>query len=66
MIFVAVLKDEFRVEPKNKKVVQGETIMLECSPPRGHPEPIVYWKKNGVNLDLESNKRFVFMMVYYY
>lgn len=55
---VAVLRDEFRTEPKNKKVIQGETVILECGPPRGHPEPIVYWKKNGQNLEIESNKRF--------
>lgn len=55
--FVVVLRDEFRTEPKNKKVIQGETVILECGPPRGHPEPIVYWKKNGQNLEIESNKR---------
>lgn len=24
--------------------------MLECVPPRGHPEPSVSWKKNGVRV----------------
>ena len=55
------MREEFRVEPKNKKVVQGETIILECGPPRGHPEPVVYWKKNDQDLDLDSNKRYVHM-----
>lgn len=54
---LSVLRDEFRVEPKNKKAVQGETTLLECGPPKGHPEPVVSWKKNGQTLDLESNKR---------
>ncbi|KAF6206552.1 hypothetical protein GE061_017786 [Apolygus lucorum] len=52
-----VLKDEFRQEPQNLRAAQGETAMLECGPPRGHPEPIVIWKRNGHVIDFESNKR---------
>ncbi|XP_014235296.1 roundabout homolog 1-like [Trichogramma pretiosum] len=54
---VAVLRDEFRVEPQNTRVATGETALLECGPPRGHPEPVLQWKKNGHVIDLESNKR---------
>nr|XP_054760040.1 protein sax-3-like [Lytechinus pictus] len=25
----------------------GEAVVLECSPPRGHPEPEVTWERNG-------------------
>lgn len=55
---VSVLRDEFRAQPSNLRVAQGETALLECGPPRGHPEPVVYWRKNGQNLDLENSKRY--------
>jgi hypothetical protein len=54
---VAVLRDEFRTEPQNTRVAAGETALLECGPPRGHPEPILHWKRNGHIIDLEATKR---------
>lgn len=57
LITVSVLRDEFRAEPQNTRVAAGETALLECGPPRGHPEPVLQWKKNGHTIDLESNKR---------
>ncbi|XP_073825561.1 roundabout 3 isoform X2 [Musca autumnalis] len=54
---VAVLRDEFRIEPQNTRIAQGDTALLECSAPRGVPEPVVLWKKGGNIIDLESTKR---------
>lgn len=54
---VAVLRDEFRAEPQNTRVAAGETALLECGPPRGHPEPTLHWKRNGHIIDLEATKR---------
>uniref|UniRef100_A0A182YHF3 Uncharacterized protein n=1 Tax=Anopheles stephensi TaxID=30069 RepID=A0A182YHF3_ANOST len=54
---VSVLREEFRLEPQNTRVAQGETVLLECGPPRGSPEPTVSWRKNGQTLDLSSSKR---------
>ncbi|XP_012288743.1 protein sax-3 [Orussus abietinus] len=54
---VAVLRDEFRAEPQNTRVAAGETALLECGPPRGHPEPTLQWKKNGHVIELDANKR---------
>lgn len=52
-----VLREEFRLEPTNTRVAQGETALMECGPPRGTPEPIVSWRKNGQTLDLSGSKR---------
>lgn len=52
-----VLRDEFRLEPQNTRVAQGEVALMECGPPRGSPEPQVSWRKNGQTLNLSGNKR---------
>ncbi|XP_035202153.1 roundabout homolog 3 isoform X2 [Oxyura jamaicensis] len=48
---VAVLRDDFRQPPGDVVVAAGEPAVLECVPPRGHPEPTVSWKKNGAQLN---------------
>ncbi|POI25537.1 hypothetical protein CIB84_010713 [Bambusicola thoracicus] len=32
-------------------VAVGEPAVMECQPPRGHPEPTISWKKDGTPLD---------------
>lgn len=56
-LLCVVLRDEFRLDPQNTRVAQGETVMLECGPPKGSPEPIVSWRKNGQTMDLTNSKR---------
>jgi hypothetical protein len=33
--------------------IVGDSVILECEPPRGHPEPQIRWKKNGQSLELD-------------
>nr|XP_043888947.1 roundabout homolog 1 isoform X5 [Solea senegalensis] len=48
---VAILRDDFRQNPADVIVAAGEPAVLECQPPRGHPEPTISWRKDGVNID---------------
>uniref|UniRef100_A0A3Q0S8E0 Roundabout guidance receptor 1 n=1 Tax=Amphilophus citrinellus TaxID=61819 RepID=A0A3Q0S8E0_AMPCI len=48
---VAILRDEFRQNPVDVMVAVGEPAVLECQPPRGHPEPTISWRKDGSNVD---------------
>lgn len=56
-VHVIVLREEFRLEPQHTRVAQGETVLLECGPPKGIPEPTLWWRKNGQKLEVEASKR---------
>lgn len=42
LVPVIVLRDEFRLEPQNTRVALGDVAIMECGPPRGTPEPVIY------------------------
>uniref|UniRef100_A0A672KC41 Roundabout guidance receptor 1 n=1 Tax=Sinocyclocheilus grahami TaxID=75366 RepID=A0A672KC41_SINGR len=50
-LFRSVLRDDFRQNPVDVMVAAGEPAVMECQPPRGHPEPTISWKKDGVTID---------------
>ncbi|XP_069021190.1 roundabout homolog 4 isoform X1 [Embiotoca jacksoni] len=47
-LYIAVLREEFSVQPSDVEVAEGEVAVLNCTPPTGHPEPNVIWKKDGL------------------
>ncbi|XP_008575554.1 PREDICTED: roundabout homolog 3 [Galeopterus variegatus] len=53
---VAVLRDDFRQSPGNVVVAVGEPAVMECVPPRGHPEPSVSWKKDSARVKEEEGR----------
>uniref|UniRef100_G3P8Q3 Roundabout, axon guidance receptor, homolog 3 (Drosophila) n=1 Tax=Gasterosteus aculeatus aculeatus TaxID=481459 RepID=G3P8Q3_GASAC len=53
---VAILRDDFRHAPSDVVVAAGEPAVLECVPPRGHPEPTVSWKRNNVRVSTRDDR----------
>ncbi|XP_034025004.1 roundabout homolog 2-like isoform X2 [Thalassophryne amazonica] len=53
---VAILRDDFRQPPSDVVVAAGEPAVLECVPPRGHPEPTVSWKRNNVRVSTKDER----------
>ncbi|VDO75999.1 unnamed protein product, partial [Onchocerca flexuosa] len=47
---IAMLRDDFRIRPRPLQAVIGNRAVLECSPPRGFPEPVVSWRKDEQDL----------------
>jgi len=45
------------VQPSGVEVVVGEVAVMNCSPPVGHPEPNVTWRKDGIPIN-SSNEHY--------
>ncbi len=51
------LKDDFRTTPSDTDATSGGDLVLRCSPPRGHPAPVVRWAKDGEGVEISSDRR---------
>ncbi|KAG7224639.1 hypothetical protein INR49_011392 [Caranx melampygus] len=54
-LYIAVLQEEFSVQPTDVEVAEGEVAVLNCSPPVGHPEPNVIWRKDGLPINSSNH-----------
>ncbi|XP_076282804.1 netrin receptor UNC5C isoform X3 [Lasioglossum baleicum] len=52
---VAYLKKQFESPPYSVSVEAGQSTELRCLPPVGIPSPRVYWLRNNVPVDIESD-----------
>ncbi|XP_075876111.1 roundabout homolog 3 isoform X2 [Nelusetta ayraudi] len=53
---VAILRDDFRQTPSDVVVAAGEPAVMECIPPRGHPEPTISWKRNNMQVTDQDDR----------
>ena len=56
--FVLDMQHDFSLSPVTTTASIGENVILGCSPPDGHPTPVVRWIKDGEFLDLSSANKF--------
>ncbi|XP_048449509.1 roundabout homolog 2-like, partial [Rhincodon typus] len=56
VIETSVLRDDFRLNPTDVVVAAGEPAIMECQPPRGHPEPTIFWKKDKVPVNDQDER----------
>nr|CDJ87769.1 Immunoglobulin I-set domain containing protein [Haemonchus contortus] len=54
---IAMLRDDFRIRPRTVQALSGDKAVLECSPPRGFPEPVVGWRKDDREVKLSEIPR---------
>lgn len=53
--YLSDLKKAFEVPPYPQNVEMDQSAEIPCRPPTGVPQPKVYWLKNGVPLESDSN-----------
>ncbi|XP_040907586.1 roundabout homolog 1 isoform X2 [Toxotes jaculatrix] len=54
-LYIAVLQEEFSVQPSDVEVAEGAVAVLNCGPPAGRPEPNIIWKKDGLPINTSDH-----------
>lgn len=54
-LFFSDLKKQFESPPYSVSVEAGQSTELRCLPPVGVPPPRVYWLRNNIPVDTESD-----------
>ena len=55
---IAMLRDDFRVNPHAIQTLIGNRAVLECSPPKGFPEPVVTWRRDEKVLSSHEDEKY--------
>ncbi|XP_066564116.1 roundabout homolog 4 isoform X2 [Amia ocellicauda] len=55
-LYIAALREEFRAHPSDVEVAVGQEAVMDCTPPKGHPEPNITWKKDGVPINKTDDR----------
>ncbi|CAK5099548.1 unnamed protein product [Meloidogyne enterolobii] len=58
---VAMLREEFRINPHSVQALIGNRVTLDCLPPKGFPEPVVSWRKDERELNTQNNEKYQLM-----
>ena len=54
-LYLVDIRRTFDNEPLGVRILKDLSIQLLCSPPKGEPEPDVYWEKDGWRVDTTDN-----------
>lgn len=55
---VAMLRDEFRINPHSVQALIGNRVTLDCLPPKGFPEPVITWRKDEREVNTQNNEKY--------
>ncbi|ESO01222.1 hypothetical protein HELRODRAFT_174767 [Helobdella robusta] len=59
VVYAANIRKRFEGEPFSTSGEIGSSAVLHCLPPIGQPTPKVYWIKDGVDLDIDSDTNLI-------
>ncbi|CAG5120351.1 unnamed protein product, partial [Candidula unifasciata] len=57
-VYLAYLDEAFKTEPSDVTAGLNTDATFACEPPKGQPNPWVYWYKDGARLDPRSSEKY--------